>query len=103
MTVTVTLKRIGFFCFPIKHSTHTERSKEEGGGGRERERERGRERERERERERALLGTTVKRRREIEKERALLGTMIHNGGSRAAPAHGLRITRRLLLHTVGGV
>ena len=20
----VTLKRIGFFCFPIKHSTHTE-------------------------------------------------------------------------------
>jgi hypothetical protein len=24
---TLTLKRIGFFCFPIKHSTHTE-----GGG-----------------------------------------------------------------------
>jgi hypothetical protein len=23
-TVTTTLKRIGFFCFPIKHSTHTE-------------------------------------------------------------------------------
>jgi hypothetical protein len=91
VTVTVTLKRIGFFCFPIKHSTHTERSKEEGGGGRERERQT------------ALLGTTVKRRREIEKERALLGTMIHNGGSRAAPAHGLRITRRLLLHPVGGV
>jgi hypothetical protein len=29
--------------------------------------------------------------RERERERALLGT-IHNGGSRVAPAHGLRIT-----------
>ena len=29
--------------------------------------------------------------REKERERELLGT-IHNGGSRAAPAHGLRIT-----------
>jgi hypothetical protein len=26
----VTLKRIGFFCFPIKHSTHTRRH---GGAG----------------------------------------------------------------------
>ena len=32
----------------------------------------------------------------LERERAsLLGTMVHNGGSRLAPAHGLRITTRL--------
>jgi hypothetical protein len=42
----VTLKRIGFFCFPIKHSTHTQ------GEGRVRGREGGREGGRERERER---------------------------------------------------
>ena len=43
--------------------------------------------------------------RERERERAVLGTMIHNGGSRAAPAHGLRITtlRSASPHTLGGV
>jgi hypothetical protein len=34
------------------------------------------------------------RKRERERERALLGTTVHNGGARAAPAHGLRITTR---------
>ena len=34
------------------------------------------------------------RERERERERASLGTTVHNGGSRAAPAHGLRITTR---------
>ena len=39
--------------------------------------------------------------REAERERALLGT-IHNGGSRAASAHGLRITtlRSASLHII---
>ena len=59
--------------------------------------------ERETGRERELLKMTGasrrerqanRREREGERERALLGTMVHNGGSRAAPAHGLRITTR---------
>jgi len=43
--------------------------------------------------------------RERERERAVLGTMIHNGGSRAASAHGLRITtlRSASPHTLDGV
>ena len=45
-----------------------------------------------------------RRRREKERERALLGT-IHNGGSRAAPAHGLCITtlRSASPYTLDGV
>ena len=49
------------------------------------------------------FAATVAAEREGEIERALLGTMVHNRGSRAAPAHGLRITTRLPAspHTVG--
>jgi hypothetical protein len=49
------------------------------------------------------FAATVAAEREGERERALLGTMVHNRGSRAAPAHGLRITTRLPAspHTVG--
>ena len=51
----VTLKRIGFFCFPIKHSTHT-RSVARDRARETRESERGRKWEREREREREKEG-----------------------------------------------
>ena len=37
----------------------------------------------------ALCRAPGERERERERERALLGT-VHNGGSRASPAHGLR-------------
>ena len=39
-------------------------------------------------------GWRRRKRFERERERALLGTMVHNGGSKAAPAHGLGITTR---------
>ena len=54
-----------------------------------------RERERERESERAS-----ERARKRERERALFGiTIYHNGESRAAPAHGHRITKESQLLT----
>jgi hypothetical protein len=57
------------------------------------------ERERERERARARAREIV-RERERERERALFGiTIYHNGESRAAPAHGLRITKESHLLT----
>ena len=57
---------------------------------REREREKEREKEKARERERERERNTHTQ-RDRERERALLG-IIHNGGSRASPAYGLRIT-----------